>query len=203
MQLIKYYIVFFLVFGACKNQLSNSDTILSAKAISKNLFVDKKELKLNPANGEWLYKNVLFTGFGFKLYKNDSLLEKTTFYKGKREGEDFKYFENGTLKRQAFYVDNKLHGKKLNYDSNGILISESNYLFGKKHGVQKVWYSNGQLAKMRNLFEGKEKGLQKAWLQNGALYVNYEAKNGRVFGMKRANLCYQLKNEKIEERKKI
>ena len=51
--------------------------------------------------------------------------------------------------------------------------------------------------------EGKEKGLQKAWLQNGTLYVNYEAKNGRVFGMKRANLCYQLKNEKIEERKKI
>jgi hypothetical protein len=45
--------------------------------------------------------------------------------------------------------------------------------------------------------------LQKAWLENGTIYVNYEAKNGRVFGMKRANLCYQLKNEKIEESKKI
>ena len=33
--------------------------------------------------------------------------------------------------------------------------------------------------------------------------MNYEAKNGRVFGMKRANLCYQLKNEKIAENEEI
>ena len=202
MQLIKYYIVFIFVLGSCKNKESKAP-LLTSKKIINNVYVDKNELKLNPIKGEWLYKNIPFTGYGFKLYKNDSLLEKTSFYKGKREGEDFKYFDNGCIKRVAFYKDNKLYGKKQNYDSNGILISESNYLFGKRHGVQVVWYPNGQLAKMRNLLEGKENGLQKAWLQNGTLYVNYEAKNGRTFGMKRANLCYQLKNEKIEELKKI
>jgi hypothetical protein len=40
--------------------------------------------------------------------------------------------------------------------------------------------------------------LQQAWLENGTLYVNYEAKNGRIFGMNRANLCYKLKNEKVQ-----
>ena len=45
--------------------------------------------------------------------------------------------------------------------------------------------------------EGKEEGLQKAWLPNGTLYVNYEAKNGRIFGMLRANSCYKLENEVV------
>jgi len=39
--------------------------------------------------------------------------------------------------------------------------------------------------------------MQKAWLKNGTLYVNYEAKNGRVFGMRRANSCYKLEDETI------
>ena len=55
----------------------------------------------------------------------------------------------------------------------------------------------GQLAKQRQLVDGHETGLQQAWLQNGTLYVNYEAKNGRVFGMQRANSCYKLEDEKI------
>ena len=39
--------------------------------------------------------------------------------------------------------------------------------------------------------------MQKAWLKNGKLYVNYEAKNGRIFGMRRANACYKLEDEII------
>jgi hypothetical protein len=52
------------------------------------------------------------------------------------------------------------------------------------------------------LNKGKEEGLQQAWLENGKIYVNYEAKNGRIFGMNRANLCYKLKNEKVQYAKK-
>ena len=40
--------------------------------------------------------------------------------------------------------------------------------------------------------------MQQAWLENGKIYVNYEAKNGRKFGMNRANLCYELKEEEIQ-----
>ena len=39
-------------------------------------------------------------------------------------------------------------------------------------------------------------------LENGKIYVNYEAKNGRIFGMNRTNLCYKLKNEKVQYAKK-
>jgi hypothetical protein len=41
--------------------------------------------------------------------------------------------------------------------------------------------------------------MQQAWLETGALYVNYEAKNGRIFGLLRSNLCYQLENEVVVE----
>ncbi len=40
-------------------------------------------------------------------------------------------------------------------------------------------------------------GLQQAWLKNEKMYVNYEAKNGRIFGMRRANSCYKLENEDV------
>ena len=61
----------------------------------------------------------------------------------------------------------------------------------------------GQIAKLRNLVDGKERGVQKAWLANGKLYVNYEAKNGRVFGMRRANSCYKLEDEVIIRNKRL
>ena len=86
---------------------------------------------------------------------------------------------------------------------NGTLASQSFYENGLKQGVDKKWFSNGQLSKLRNLVDGKEHGFQKAWLANGKLYVNYEAKNGRIFGMRRANSCYRLEDEVIIRKKKL
>ena len=34
--------------------------------------------------------------------------------------------------------------------------------------------------------------------QNGKIYNNYEAKNGRIFGLKRASLCFQLEDEIVQ-----
>ncbi|BAO76806.1 toxin-antitoxin system YwqK family antitoxin [Winogradskyella sp. PG-2] len=101
------------------------------------------------------------------------------------------------LKKKAYYSDNKLHGLKTNYFENGDIVSEFNYVNGKSHGIQKTWYKNGQLAKKKNLNNNIEEGFQQAWLENGELYVNYEAKNGRIFGMRLATSCYSLENETL------
>ena len=45
---------------------------------------------------------------------------------------------------------------------------------------------------------GKEEGIQQAFRKNGDLYANYEAKNGRIFGLKKASLCFGLENQKIK-----
>ena len=45
--------------------------------------------------------------------------------------------------------------------------------------------------------DGQEVGLQQAWRQNGKLYSNYHYINGRVFGLKRSNMCVGLEDEKV------
>ena len=48
---------------------------------------------------------------------------------------------------------------------------------------------------------GQEEGLQQAFRKNGDLYANYEAKEGRIFGLKKAALCFGLQNEEIKTKK--
>jgi antitoxin component YwqK of YwqJK toxin-antitoxin module len=48
------------------------------------------------------------------------------------------------------------------------------------------------------IVNGQEEGMQKAWRENGKIYNNYEAKNGRIFGLKRASLCFQLEDEIVQ-----
>ena len=202
MQLIKYciFLLFTVVFFGCntpsKEKLVATKATISITEIENNI-VDKKHIKLIPAKGQWYYKDLPFNGYAVSYYENATLAEKTVFFNGKREGKSYSYFSDGTIKKEALYKKNKLDGVKLTYFDNGVLASESNYINGKKHGVQKIWFSDGQLAKKVNLNQGMEDGLQQAWLESGKLYVNYEAKNGRIFGMRRANSCYKLENEVV------
>jgi antitoxin component YwqK of YwqJK toxin-antitoxin module len=69
---------------------------------------------------------------------------------------------------------------------------------GVPHGIQKQWYQSGAKFKHLSLNHGIEEGLQQSWRENGKIYNNYEAKNGRIFGLKRANLCYELEEEIIQ-----
>ena len=99
------------------------------------------------------------------------------------------------------YKNNRLTGEYKTWWENDTLASLSYYKNGLTQGEEKKWYSTGQLAKLRKLVDGKEHGFQKAWLVNGKLYINYEAKNGRIFGMRRANSCYKLEDEVIIRKK--
>ncbi len=204
MRLINFYILFLTcIFFGCNKQ-STKELLLtkdmSARRV-ENIVVDKKQIKLNSTKGQWFYEDQPFNGYSVSYHENGLLAEKSGFFNGKREGESYSYFNDGTIKKDAFYKKNKLDGVKFNYFENGELVSESNYNNGKRHGVQKIWFPNGQLAKKLNFNMGKEEGLQQAWLENGSLYVNYEAKNGRIFGMLRANSCYKLENEKVVKEK--
>lgn len=159
--------------------------------------VRKKELVLNQNEGKWYLNGQPFNGYSVKRYPNGNTEERWGFYKGKREGIARRWSENGVLRMESYYHQNKFVGVYKTWWENGAIAEESHYVNGLKQGTEKQWYPTGQLSKLRQLVDGNEEGLQKAWLQNGKLYVNYEAKNGRIFGMKRANLCYQLENEVV------
>ncbi len=159
------------------------------------LEVSKKELVLNQNEGKWYLNGQPYNGYSVKLYPNGNTEERWGFYKGKRQGVARRWSQNNVLRVESNYHQNKLVGAYKTWWENGAIAEESNYVNGLKQGEEKQWYPEGQLSKLRQLVDGNEEGLQKAWLQNGKLYVNYEAKNGRIFGMKRANSCYKLENE--------
>lgn len=205
MKISKLFLGLSFIFIVGCNTASNNKNIefnnVDETLINTSKIILKDSLILNGNEGNWYYKNKLYSGFAVQYYSDGSLKDKTGFLNGKKEGIYKVWFQNGVLKLESNYHKNTLVGTYKVWWNNANLALESFYKKGKKEGVERQWYLDGSLSKERNLVKGRENGLQRAWLQNGKIYINYEAKNGRTFGLKRANLCYQLKNEKIAENK--
>ena len=68
MRLIKYYILFICVLGACKKQVAKN-TSLSTEKIIQNIFVDKEELISGLQDGIKLLKEGEVVTFLFPSYK--------------------------------------------------------------------------------------------------------------------------------------
>ena len=145
----------------------------------------------------WLLNSTPYSGYCISKYPNGQLAEKFGVIAGRKEGPSETWFVDGHLKSSASYTRGKLDGVKSNWspDATHILLSKLNYQNGKGHGIQRKWYATGEPFMVLTLNMGKEEGLQKAFRKNGDLYANYEAKEGRIFGMKKAKLCFGIESE--------
>ncbi len=181
-------------FEVVENQLP-----CSFSPIIPKFFVLKDSVILKNEESRWYYKGKLFSGYAIAHHENGSLSEKMGFTDGKRNGKALWWYRDGQLKKELDYLNNKMHGKKRFWGSgiNNSLLHEFNYQNGKRHGIQQVWYANGEPFKKGNYAFGFEQGIQQAWNRNGKLYINYEAKNGRTFGLRKATLCYKLEDQEI------
>ena len=197
------YLILFALFSlsSCKKAAVDK-TVTEGAIVINSIEVDKNKLTLNQNQGVWYYNNKPFNGFSEKFNTEGTLIEKLGFYNGKREGVARTWSDNRVLRIESYYNQNRFTGVYKSWWENGVLALQVNYIEGNKQGEEKQWYPNGQLSKLRQLVDGKENGIQKAWLNNGKLYVNYEAKNGRIFGMRRANSCYKLEDEKVVKKQR-
>lgn len=184
--------------------------LMGCKEIDKpSSTIERIEIPLNIQNisslqyqnstSEWFYNGDLFSGFIVDYYENNALKLKMSIYQGKRHNKTEKWFPNGELMEVSYYDNGKLNGEKKVWAQNNehTLISQFNFRSGKAHGEQRNWYSSGEVYKIMNYDQGIESGIQKAYRKNGALYANYEARNGRIYGLKKSKLCYGLEDEKI------
>jgi len=163
--------------------------------------VAKSSLIYNPKNSLWtINEGELFSGFATTYYEDGTLKEKFGILEGRKQNEASKYYPDGHLKSFSNYHKGKLHGEKKSWspDSTHLLVSHLNYQSGKAHGIQKKWYSTGEIFKVLNLNQGKEEGIQQAFRKNGKLFANYEARNGRIFGLRKSALCFGLEEEEIQ-----
>lgn len=161
--------------------------------------IDRSEIYYSRKNSLWTLNGAVYSGYVTSYYPDSTLKQKFGVINGKKQNEASDWYPDGRLKFLATYHRGKLHGekKKWNPDSSHTLVSHLNYHKGKLHGVQKKWYASGQIFKILHMDMGQEKGIQQGFRKNGRLFANYEAKEGRVFGLKKATLCYGLEEEKI------
>ncbi len=161
--------------------------------------VDIRDVFYNNNSSKWNKDEKPFSGFIISRNHDQSL--KTVFgvLEGKKQNTSVEYFPDGSLKFSTDYYNGRIHGEKKSWsiDTPHILISSLNYFQGKPHGEQKQWYPTGEIFKIMNLDMGKESGMQQAFRKNGDLFANYEAREGRIFGLKKTALCFGLEDENI------
>lgn len=202
-----FSLILVLSFTACseKNPLPNTAETKQIDFVFEvpNIELNKDQLVYNPKKSSWTLHGQLYSGYAVRYYDNKKTKERFGIFNGKKEGLAQEFYSNGSYQRVSNYKSGKLHGTKKSWanDSSHTLLSHFNYSSGKPHGEQLKWYPSGELFKKMHLNKGKEEGLQQAFRENGDLYANYEAKGGRIFGMKKASLCFSLKKQSVQFKK--
>ncbi len=179
--------------SACENSIPKPVPV-NAKT---DEFIHQDSLVLVPERGLVHYLGKPFSGAAVSFYPNGNIAVRNEYAEGKKHGVCSRWFVDGTISYESEYSKGKKHGSTKTWWRNGNIRSAAQLKEGTAQGLQKQWYKSGALFKVRNIVDGKEEGLQQSWRENGKLYNNYEAKNGRIFGLKRAELCFELDNEKI------
>lgn len=191
----------FLVLGCQYSEPTESGSISNQDSNIPNQTYGIGEVLYSRQNSLWLLKSdsSVVSGYVKEFYPDGALFREFGVIAGKKEGISSTYFDDGRLKFLDTFQKNRLNGmvKRWTMESGYQLIAELYYVDGKLHGEQKKWYPTGELHKRMNLKMGREEGMQQAFRKNGAIYANYESRNGRIFGLKRSNLCYELDNEQI------
>ncbi len=186
-----------LLFGivACQQESDNLPQTKPAKTLQ--LVLDDS-LQLRPEEGLVYYLGKPFSGSGISYYTKETKASQIDYVAGKKNGWYKKWYPSGVLSFESAYLNGKQHGLTKTWWKNGNLRSESNFQNGVADGLQKQWYESGTKFKFQRLTSGKEEGIQQSWRENGKIYNNYEAKNGRIFGLKRATLCFELEDELVQ-----
>lgn len=190
---------FLLMSCSEKKQIETALPVIEVKTIPK-INTPHSALSYNKLESLWTLNGEMYSGYAVKYYTESLQKEKFGIVNGKKQNESISWYPDGHQQSIASYHNGKLHGTKKVWsaDSAHVLIAELNYHLGKAHGEQKKWYPTGERFKVLNLNMGKEEGLQQAYRKNGDLFANYEAREGRIFGLKRAALCFDLKDEKVQ-----
>lgn len=200
---LRFLLITLCLMVAChhRNSVEGEELKVVDSVTVPSVYHDVSDVFLDRSTSLWQFisDTSLVSGFVYERYPNDTLQKIFGVYAGKKEGQLKAYFSNGKVKYTESYQNNKLDGelKRWSQEGNDQLLAQLYYKNGKLHGQQKKWFPTGELHVLMNMNMGKEEGLQQAYRKNGVLYANYEAREGRTFGLKRSNLCYELDNEQV------
>ena len=176
-------------------QAQNVDTAIDLSGVPNDT-ITNSDPDFSIKNGLFYFKGKKFSGILKKYHPRVEMIAYTHIYRGKRHGPYSSYYDTGVLFETKQYKENRVTGRHYIYWKNGNLKADNWYYDGKMEGTQKKWYADGSPFYVFNYTNGKRNGKQKAWRTSGKLQINAEIINGRTYGLNRAALCYNVKEEK-------
>lgn len=152
---------------------------------------------LHIENGIWYAGGQPYSGMIETYFPDGMLQARQTFYQGKEEGIRDTWYPNGLPESVRYYRDGEKDSVHRGWWPNGQLRYEYHFQMGNYEGDWKEWYASGVLMKHIIYQAGKELA-GKGWRENGKPYMSFVRRDGRLYGLINANLCYSLRNEKGE-----
>lgn len=162
----------------------------------KQQAVNVQKLSFND-KGLMVLNGQLFSGKAVDYYPDGTLSAADFYVDGRRSGSSKKWFKGGQLAFQAIYINGEREGLATSWWFNGNKRSQTFFVNGKANGESWQYYRSGEKYKKQNFVNGQPVGMQQSWRENGKLLSNFEYKQGRIYGIRKANTCVGLENEKI------
>lgn len=99
------------------------------------------------------------------------------------------FFEDGSLASRETYRDGSKVGVHWAFWPDGTVRRRAPYGFDAFDGMVRTWDASGRTRDIRRYAAGREAGLQQSFGSNGELFLNYEARNGRRYGLLNSTPC--------------
>ena len=178
-----------------------NDDFLEVVIYTSNGYIDRIWNYKNKNEKEIYYggRTTPFTGTDSVL-KKDTLVSRTEYKNGLKDGFDCTYYTNKQKKYEGFFMKGFQEGHEIYYRENGQIESEANYKKGKIVGNLKEYYENGSIGEKRVIrritpyANGKVEGLVKEYYQNGQIWRTISYKKGKREGKQ---IEYSAKTGKV------
>lgn len=139
----------------------------------------------------WL-TDTLFSGWQYSLYSTGDTAFVGAFRDGKAQGIHRRWYANGQPQELRQYDNGWQEGQQHGWYESGKPAFVLHFRHDVYEGHVREWYPNGQLARDGHYHDGHENGAQRLWYATGTLQANYEARNGRHYGLTGVKNCVNV-----------
>lgn len=143
--------------------------------------------------GDLRFLDSLYSGYVETYYPGGSIKKRSSYYQGKKEGNNIAYFANGDTLFLRPYLHGKKHSEHYAWHENGQI--RFHYIFenGLSQGNHKEWYPDGSVYQDLNYVDGYELGSQRVYRPDGKFKSNYVMReNGRKYGFLGLKRCAKI-----------
>ena len=180
-------ITLLLITISCKNKLGLQNDVATIKI--PDIYFNSKDGVYTNENGKFFRNGQIFSGNLVTLYTANDTAEIIPYYNGLEEDLTRKWFPNKKISEERLYHLGKKERVHKGWWENGQQKFIYNFKNDNHEGLAQTWYPNGLMASENNYSKGYEIGMQRAWYSDGVIRANYEARDGRQYGLTGVKNC--------------